>query len=82
VGRIGAMLIGGIYMLVGIYIIVRLIDARKAEASIWGSAEPHIVGFIFGVCLVGIGAFTAHVGVIYYFRKLWRSVSRSRGHSA
>jgi hypothetical protein len=71
VGRIGAMLVGGIYVSVGFYIIVHLIDVRKAEARIWGSSDPHAIGFIFAVCLIGIGAFAVHVGVIYYWQKLW-----------
>jgi hypothetical protein len=79
-GRIGAMLIGGIYVLVGLFVIVRLINVRKAEAHIWGSAEPHTIGFIFGVCLIGIGAFAVHVGVIYYSRKLCRWASAGRRH--
>jgi hypothetical protein len=53
---------------------------RKAEAHIWGSAEPHTIGFIFGVCLIGIGAFAVHVGVIYYSRKLCRWASAGRRH--
>jgi hypothetical protein len=78
------MLIGGLYALVGTFIIVRLISVRKAEAHIWGSAGPHLVGFIFAVCLIGIGAFAAHVGVIYYSQNLWywtrkdHSATRSR----
>jgi len=81
VGRIGAMLVGGIYLLVGIYIIMRFVDVRKAEAHIWGSAESHTLGFIFGVCLICIGAFVAHVGVIYYSRKLWYSASKFRNRA-
>jgi hypothetical protein len=81
VGRIGAMLIGGIYVLVGLYVILNLIGVRHEEARIWGAAESHAVGFLFGVCLIGIGAFCAHVGVIYYSRKLWRWASKERRHS-
>jgi hypothetical protein len=81
VGRVGAMLIGVIYVLVGIFVILRVISVRKAESLIWGSAEPHAVWFIFGVCLIGIGAFAAHVGMIYYFRKLCRWDSGARRHS-
>jgi hypothetical protein len=81
IGRIGAMLIGGIYVLVGLYVILHLIGLRHAEANIWGSAESHAVGFLFGVCLIGIGAFCVHVGVIYYSRKFWRWASRDGRHS-
>jgi len=81
VGRVGAMLIGGIYVLVGLYVILHLISLRQAEAHIWGSAKSHVVGFFFGVCLIGIGAFCVHVGVIYYSRKFWRWASKDRGYS-
>jgi len=78
VGRIGAMLVGGIYGVVGFALIIRLISIRKAEAHIWGSPESHAIGFIFGLCLIGIGAFVAHVGVIYYSRKLYHWASKAR----
>jgi hypothetical protein len=77
------MLVGGAYLFCGIFIIVRLIDVRKAELHVWGSADWHFIGFFFGICLIGIGAFVVHVGVIYYSRKLygWASTrSRSRRH--
>jgi hypothetical protein len=75
------MLIGGIYVLVGLYVILHLIGVRHVEAHIWGSAESHAVGFLFAVCLIGIGAFCIHVEVIYYSRKLWRWASKDRKHS-
>ena len=77
--RFGAMLIGGIYLSVGLFIILRLIAVRKAEAHIWGFAEPHTMGFVFAACLIGIGAFAMHAGVIYYSRKLCRRVSTAIG---
>jgi hypothetical protein len=79
VGRIGAMLIGGIYVLVGLFVIMRLIGVRQAEVRIWGSAEHHFVGFVFGICLIAIGVFAAHVGVIYYSRKLCHWLLRATG---
>jgi|SRR5579863_1930109 len=75
-GRLGSILIGGAWVFGGLFVIVRLIDVRTAELRVWGSADSHIFGFIFGICLIGIGAFAAHVGVIFYSRKLYRWASR------
>jgi hypothetical protein len=81
IGRIGAMFVGGIYALVGVGIIVRLFTLRRAEVRVWGSPEPHWVGFVFGICLVCIGAFLAHVGVIYWRKLRLRGSGRDPLHS-
>ena len=49
---------------------VRSRDARKAEVHAYGVAELHLVGFAFSIFLMVFGLFVAHVGIIYYWRKL------------
>jgi hypothetical protein len=79
-GRLGGTVIGGAWVFGGAFVIVHLINARNAEFHVWGAADSHITGFIFGVSLIGIGAFAMHVSVIYYSRKLYGWASRrSRG---
>ncbi|MFY9792231.1 MAG: hypothetical protein WAJ99_13675 [Candidatus Sulfotelmatobacter sp.] len=75
-GRLGAMVIGGVWVAGGLFVIARLLSVRMEEFRAWGSSDSHVVGFIFGICLLGIGAFAMHTGVIYYSRKLVRWVSQ------
>jgi len=72
------MLIGGVYGLCGLAYLANIIDARKAEVHAYGFAELHWVGFTFAIFLMANGLFLAHVGIIYYWRKLrsWRSWDR------
>jgi hypothetical protein len=79
-GRLGAIVIGSAWIFGGLFVIVRLINVRRAEFHVWGAADSHVIGFIFGACLIGIGAFAMHVGLIHYSRKLYQWASRrSRG---
>ncbi len=75
-GRLGAIIIGAAWVFGGVFVIARMISVRRAEVHVWGSPDSHVIGFILGISLIGIGAFVAHVGVIYYSRKLYQRVSR------
>jgi len=75
-GRLGAIVIGASWVFGGLFVIARMISVRKAEVHVWGSPDSHAIGFVLGISLIGIGAFVAHVGVIYYSRKLYNRVSR------
>jgi hypothetical protein len=77
VGRIGAMLVGLFYLGWGLSRLHDAIVFRRAETKAFGSAELHVGAFIVAFALLGIGAFVGHVGVIYYFRKLYRWASNA-----
>lgn len=70
IGRIGAMLIGAAWILAGVANIYKLELERTFERRAFGSATLHLMGFVLSVSLIAGGIFCAHVGVIYYWRKL------------
>lgn len=76
VGRIGAMIVGLFYLVWGLLRLSILISTRRAEVRAFGSAEPHVGAFIVAFALLVIGTFVGHVGVIYYFRKLYRGARK------
>jgi uncharacterized membrane protein YuzA (DUF378 family) len=75
VGRVGAMLVGLLYVIWGLARLHEVVVFRTAEAKAFGSAESHVGAFIVAFTLMAIGIFVGHVGVIYYSRKLrhWAS---------
>jgi hypothetical protein len=80
VGRIGAMLFGGIYGICGLVYLVHVMDVRNAEEHAFGTPESHVAGFAFAIFLMAVGLFLSHVGIIYYWRKLrcWALRRRER----
>jgi hypothetical protein len=75
VGRIGAMVVGFLYAVWGLARLHDAIAFRRAEARAFGSAEPHLGAFIVAFALLLVGVFVAHVGVIYYWRKIYNWIS-------
>jgi hypothetical protein len=78
VGYIGAIVVGAFYLIWGLSRLYSTILVRSAEAKAFGTPEPHVVAFIVASSMVVLGAFVAHAGLIYYWRKIRSRSSPSR----
>jgi hypothetical protein len=74
----GQIIIGALVAAFGIFLLWGVWKTRLQEISQYGTSDSHFGSVAFGFAVVVIGAFMAHPGVIYCWRKLTMWV-RNRG---
>jgi len=75
------IIVGAVFCFGGIVLSLGILAIRSKEASAFGTAGSHVSGFLLAALLFISGAFIAHVGVIYWARRLLarvRLLSRER----
>jgi hypothetical protein len=73
----GQIVIGAIVAAFGLFLVWGVWKTRLQEISIYGRADSHYGSLVFSFAVVVIGAFMAHPGLIY----CWRKLSAHRGES-
>jgi len=66
----GQIVVGVIVALFGLFLAWGLWKTRLQEISEYGNADSHYAGFAFSFGVIVVGAFMAHPGVIYCWRRL------------
>ena len=69
-GLFVVIVVGCVFCLTGAARLATVLHAREMESLRFGSAEPHVWGFVYSISTIGFGVFLAHAGVIYWVRRL------------
>jgi hypothetical protein len=64
-----SIIIGGVVLFCGALYLVIIFGLRHKETLQFGTAEPHLYGFVVAFAIIAVGIFMAHAGVIFWGRR-------------